>query len=385
MRLNKWFVGVIILFLCASCIEEFTPKIDETREMLVINGHITDVPGIHSVSISMSSAYNDPQFRPVSGCVVRIEDEKGRGITFNESTDGIYESLLDQDFLAIGKSYKLLVFTPDGNEYQSDYDSLLVCAPIDKLSYQIEKEGTSNPDINYYGVRFLVDVSGGLNDARNYLWTFEETWEYAATYFTQYIWDGDTLIEFVPYDLTASICYFTLPIKDLYVGTSRLYETNEISKHPIHYVSNQTPRLLRRYSLLVSQHSLSDRAFLYWDQVRKQSGETGGLYETQPVSITGNIFNINDPEETVLGFFFASQIQKKRIDVEKNLTFQVAKFSCPVDTVSYFADLGLDFPYHLYSINVEVGKGPPYIYSYKECHDCRLRGGTTTKPEFWTY
>ena len=145
-------------------------------------------------------------------------------------------------------------------------------------------------------------------------------------------------------------------------------------------MSNQTPRLQEKYSLLVKQHSLTRGAFQYWDKMKAQSDDTGGLFETQPVSSTGNICNVDDPEEKVLGYFFVTQVQKKRIMVSEDFEFPIALFDCPLDTAYTLEDYGVDYPYMMYSL---PGLGPPWAYSYRECHDCTYRGGVTTKPEYW--
>jgi hypothetical protein len=312
--------------------------------------------------------------------VVRVEDSEGNGITILENDSGIYRSDLEPDFLAVGKAYKLLVITPNDEVYESEYDSLLACAPIDSLSYKLEVQGTSNPIINYYGIRFYADVKGSTEESRNYLWTFEETWEYTSYYKIQFIWDGRELQDFNQYLYGFEICYLTSRLENFEVGSSSLMGSNEFLQQPLHFVSNQTPRLQEQYSLLVAQHSLSHDAFLYWEKMRAQAGDTGGLFETQPSSSRGNIYNINDSDEKVLGYFFTSQVQEKRLTVKEAFIFPIPPFDCPLDTANSLEDFDVDFPYYMYA-NGEYG--PPYYYSNKECHECTYRGGVTTKPDYW--
>jgi hypothetical protein len=381
MPLNKWTISILLMVLGTGCIEPFEPDIEESNKVMVIDGRITNTDDIQTINVSISSPYNNPQFKPVTGCVVRVEDNAGHGITFVESDEGIYQSNLEPDFLIVGKAYKLQVFTPDDEVYESEYDTLLACAPIDSLSYKVEMQGTSNPRINYYGIRFYLDAIGSLEESRNYLWTFEETWEYISYYKIQYIWDGFNLLDYTPQLHGFKICYLTDRLKNFLVGSTSLMGRNEISQLPLHFVSNQTPRLQEQYSLLVTQHSLSDAAFLYWDRIRAQSVESGGLFETQPSRTTGNISNINDPEEKVLGNFFVSQVQQKRITVTEAFDFPLAVFDCPLDTTRDIAIFGKAY-YIMWSTSI-WGRGPPYAYSFKECHDCTFRGGVTTKPEYW--
>jgi hypothetical protein len=382
MPLNKWTISILLMVLGTGCVEPYEPEIVESNEVMVIDGRLTDKEGIQTISISISSPYKNPQFQPVSGCVVRVEDEAGNGIIFLENAKGIYQSELEPDFLGVGKAYKLQVVTPDDRIYESEYDSLLACAPIDQLSYKLEVQGTSNPDVNYYGIRFYVDMKGSPEESRNYMWTLEESWEYTSYHRIQYIWDGSVFHNHTPQLYGFKICYLSEGLENLQVGSSSLLGSNEILQQPLHFVSNQTPRLQEKYSLLVSQHSLSSGAFLYWDRMRALSGDAGGLFETQPSKTTGNISNINNPDEKVLGYFFVSQVKEKRITVSEDFEFPIVGFDCPLDTANSVDDFGMNYPYIMYSLSV-MGRGPPYAYSYKECHDCTYRGGVTTKPEYW--
>jgi hypothetical protein len=368
------------MVLGAGCIEPFEPDIEESGTSLVIDASITDQPGIQSIYISRSSPYHNPQFLPVERCIVRVEDATGNSITFPETENGVYQSTLEPGFLSVGNAYKLIVVTPDDNMYESEFDTLLACASIDTLSYELEIQGTSDPDKFYYGVRFYADIKGSTEQSSNYLWTFEETWEYMAYHKLQYMWDGAVLHDYSPELHGYAICYFTEPIAQMGVGSSSLMGNNEIIRQPLYFVSNQTPRLQEKYSLLVMQHSLSNTAFHYWDKMKSQSEDTGGLFETQPVSSKGNLCNVTYPDEKVLGYFFVSQVRKKRITVSEVFDFPIARFDCPLDTAYSVEDYGVDYPYYMYSI---PGMGAPWAFSYQECHDCTFRGGVTEKPAYW--
>jgi hypothetical protein len=71
------------------------------------------------------------------------------------------------------------------------------------------------------------------------------------------------------------------------------------------------------YSLLVNQYSLSRPAYNFWEKMRMNSQDQGGLYESQPVQITGNLHNLSDPSTSILGFFGASGKTSKRIFVSE--------------------------------------------------------------------
>ena len=133
MRLNNWTIGILLVVLCQGCIEPFEPDVEEAAEVMVINGRLSDNEEIQTISISESSHYNNPRFRPVSGCVVWVEDETGYGIAFVENSDGVYQSELDPDFLATGKVYKLVEFEiPCGNPDRTCFRILIQCISLDR-------------------------------------------------------------------------------------------------------------------------------------------------------------------------------------------------------------------------------------------------------------
>jgi hypothetical protein len=333
------------------------------------------------VEISRSSPYDEPRFIPVSECTVEVEDNKGAVVSYSEYAPGQYRADLDEPFLGVNKAYRLFVETPDKKQYRSTYDSLLPGSPPDSLYYAVETREMVNPDRLIYGLQFYLDIRGGSDESRNYLWKLEETFEYHSTYLIEYIWDGKTLRECYPAIDSLRTCYKTQPINEYYTVSTRYLVANQLNRHPLNYVSNQTVKLKRKYSLLVIQHSLTDNAFLYWQNMKNQLTETGGFYETQPSGSVGNIYNINDDTEQVLGYFYASQVNQKRILVNKSFNFPVKRFQCPLDTALNEGELGNAY---LYLVSLALfGSGPPYGYGDNACFDCTLRGGTTQRPPYW--
>jgi hypothetical protein len=385
MQANRQILVLILAILTfTGCVEPYTPKIDESQESLVIEGQITDQAGYHYIRVSRSAPYNDPHEIPEKDCRVEVLDNKGNIFQFYESEPGLYEQWITQNYLTIGTQYKVQVTTADGNEYQSDYDLLLSsCPPVDSIYYEIEIRETSNPYYPIYGIQFYIDLDAPENFARNYRWKLEETWEYVASYTIQYYYDGTTIHE-MENPLLLYRCWRTDPIRQIFAATTRYSISNKIKKYPLLYVSNKSNRLKIKYSLLVKQYSLSNEAYDYWDQLKKQSQESGGFYETQPAPVRGNISNINDPEEVVLGFFNASSITEKRIFVSEPFTFPLPGDVCLLDTIGpdHPLDSYTTFPIYLISISF-FGFGPPYATGSGICFDCTAIGGTTERPDFW--
>ena len=132
-------------------------------------------------------------------------------------------------------------------------------------------------------------------------------------------------------------------------------------------------------SLLVKQFALSDSAFLYWNQNQVQINESGGLYESQPAQTFSNIYKINDPDEMVLGYFWASSYKEKRIFFEGPLDRNHDLFNC--DLLEFRLDEVFDSVQALQ--NIGTPDAPRYLTGPIVCFDCNKSHDTNQKPAFW--
>lgn len=383
MPANRIYILFLLLLVFKACIDPYEPEVNKTQEVLVIDGMITDRPGLHQVRVSSSTPYTDPEFKPVNGCVVSVTDDQGNMEFYDESleTAGIYEAWLDEPFLGVGKAYALQVVAPSDRIYVSDYDTLLSCPPVDSVYYSQEVSGGENPDDVWQGLRFYNDVRGFEDGTRNYRWRATATWEYHSPFTPNYVrYQGQS----IPYIVdSVSTCYLTETIETVYAASTQLLSDNSIYQNRLHYVSDQTPRLAECYSLLVEQFSLSDQAYSYWEKLATQSANSASLYDTQPSSAQGNIYSTNSPGEKVLGYFYATQVQDKRIFVDyRDLDFYVAAYTCRLYRLRNNSSFIYDRYYYLISGN-SLGPGPPWYAGPDNCFNCTYRGGSKEKPDFW--
>jgi hypothetical protein len=366
--------------LCSSCIEPYEPLINETQEVMVIDGMVGDRAAYYEVRVSTSSPYNNPGYQPVDGCVVTVEDGQGNIRVYDMEGQGRYRAWLQAPFLEVGKVYAVEVRIPNGTVYRSEFDTLLPCPPIDSLYFFQQTSGGTDPDDTWNGIQFYNDVRGGVDGTRNYRWRATATWEYHSPYTAQYVRYRGMNIPYI--QDTVSACYLTETIETVYAASTQLLTENNIFQNKLHYVSDQTPRLTERYSLLLEQHSLTDQAFTYWEKIAAQSASGASLYETQPASGQGNIYRVNS-DAKVLGCFYATQIQEERIFVDKDdLDFRAGAYTCRLDTL--YDNSSFNFDKHYFLISLEpLGPGPLWLSGLEKCFNCTLHGGDNELPDFW--
>ena len=148
----------VLMVLISGCIERYYPEEDKLRTgTLVINAHINNQAGFQEIEISRSAPLLYPKFEPVQGSFAELIREDGVSKEFFENRPGFYGSELDDEFLQTGMSYYIHVITPEGNEYESDYDKLRPVPEIDSIYYLVEFNSYSSESESYGGVRFYID------------------------------------------------------------------------------------------------------------------------------------------------------------------------------------------------------------------------------------
>ena len=384
MPVNKIYIILLLGFLCGSCVTPYEPELDESQEVLVISGMITDQSGLHKVTVSRSSPYGLPEFQGLEECLVTVTNQDGDMIVYSDAGEGTYEADVPDDFLDVGDAASLYVMTPNQSEYQSSYDTILACPDLDSIYYELGTLETPDPEFSRPGIQLYLDMSGEASDSRNVVWRVVETWEYWASLFgTHIMYNWDAWVQFrsnVVYK-----CWKSYPLDQIYTGTTRNLSKNELLRVPLNFVSNETDRLSVTYSLYVQQQSLSLETYDYWQRMNDQSAESGGMYEKQPASLQGNIYNLYNPDDVVLGCFYASQVREQRIFVKNNnlFDFTIPHISCEYELTNTLWALRRDgnvhFPVYIY----DPGPFQPKYWGPEECFDCRVQGGDTIRPLIW--
>jgi hypothetical protein len=188
----------------------------------------------------------------------------------------------------------------------------------------------------------------------------------------------------LPYRVTNRTCWISDNSSIINVKNTSLLAEDIVSKYPLYYISPQTDRLSKKYSILLNQYSINEDEFDYWQKLKNVNEEVGSLYDITPSFITGNITCIEDPFQNVLGYFSVSAKSSKRFYIADNFTGLVDLYSeCPSDTVANPNSVkGLNKTVWVID-TLQLGGFPLYVLTTnKNCADCTLRG-TKIKPSWW--
>lgn len=388
MRVIRGISYLLVLCFFTACVDRYYPAADQIiRGTLVINASITNTDGIQTIQISRSDGLVYSEFIPESTCLVELENLSGEKISFPEGSPGYYSTILPGDFLNYGEQYMLRVLTSDGNLYLSDYSLLRLPTAIDSIYYERESIPSEDPEIFAEGIRFFIDFEIEQDSSEYMRWELLETYEFRNPPYEGFIYTFDRVLRPLPDSLDDRQCWITGHVNAIFTLDAANMTSNKYTYMPLHFVSNETQRLSYGYSLLVRQHSMDAPAFRYWDELKKNSSSQSGLYDRLPSITPGNITNVEDPDERVLGFFGVSGVSEKRIfvkDVEGLEKYDVM-FCYPYPEPPRFRYLmTADLPvYCSRAIDPETGNSR-FGETVLRCLDCRIMNGSSgDPPDYW--
>ncbi len=381
------FTLLFIWTIYTSCIERYYPEdYINKNSKIVVDALITDQSENQKIKLSKSNLPGNEEFLPLSNCQVIVKDNNENKFNFieNMSNPGTYEGTISLNLLKEGTQLMLYFITAEGEEYVSDFEKYISCPDIDSVYHELQYKPTEDPNINLAGYQFFVDLIATDEYTRYYRLQVDETWEYHSDWPIKNFIDINNVYQSLTVtDYSLFVCYRTAPVDEIFVLNTSELELNQYYKLPLHFVSDRTQRLLYQYSLLIKQYSLSESAYTFWENLKKNNQESGGLFDSQPVLVKGNVHNLNDQKEEVLGYFGLSSIKQKRImikDVE-DLMFENIPHCLPTEVKP---PLPGDRPlYFISGFNETSGTSGNAYYAGADCFDCTLHGGTTIKPDFF--
>jgi hypothetical protein len=373
MKIYKSFILLAIILSAEGCITKFMPEIDESRELLVVEGMITDQSETNRIRLTKSLPLGKKILaKPVPGCIVSITDDLDKYWLLKDAGNGYYNTDSLKFRGIIGRKYTLKVNSngklPNNYSYESVEMELIPVPQIDDLFYEkVLIEAANEERVAKEGCQIYVDTHDDEKVCNYYRWDFTETWEVR-----------------LPYDVANKICWATNKSSSILIKNATLLNENMVNHYPVNFVSNETDRLEDKYSILVNQYSINEAEYEYWNKMQKITEQTGSLYDITPASIQGNIYCIDDPTEKVLGYFSVSAKTTRRIFVEDSFSGLVQLYrDCELATIPG----GQPIP-NLGTLVWVIIDGsmerPPYkvITDKKGCADCTVRG-TKIKPGFW--
>lgn len=293
------------LFLLLSCFAlSCTEPIDlgirfGSDRQLVVEGWVNDVDSTHVVRLSTSTATGVGENTLGRNAEVSITTGNGRKIQLTEAFPGRYETGIGELSGEVGQSYKLDILLENGSSYTSD--EVTIPEPITILDTRTELfENRSQIDNGTPVVSYSHEVFVSLGNSNEDQFVLIESTGWAQL--------------LVDYGLCEPV--FGGPGIP---GELKCWQFRDVIRSDINTVTNiglsgdsyevlavSVPFDFRNpYVAELYVNSMSLEAFTYLESARAQLNRGGGVFDPPFAPLVGNISNLDDPTETVLGYFHA--------------------------------------------------------------------------------
>ena len=349
----------------SSCLDEIDfASADTIDDAIAIQGRVVKAdPSYISVTIRGVFNFQDVP-RLLDARLVTVEDESGNVVELPTRADGIfYLEVPDNDpnfTIDYGKSYKINVSTFDNRNYTSSLEELLPAPAIEDLTVQLTQIESTDANGNTtlfdqltYSVSTPLQPDNSSENAR-LLWEFISTFQFTDSPESY----GRRACFPTSIDEVSKTCYVTSSPVDNY----RTLDGTNLSVDRVDNFEVLNTGISSIHSegsyLTVSQQSLSQTAFDYWEQVGNVVSRTGSLFQAPAGRVITNLVNVDDPREDIFGYFYATEETIRRVFVDPSVAGN-PPLPCPAPPS-------------------EGGQAP------SDCCNCSSIGNTTTiRPVWW--
>lgn len=382
--MKNWKNWILVVVLAVACKKPYNPGvISSPKSYLIVEGTINtnDVTTIKlSKTVNLSSSVTA---NPVTGATLTVEADNNSSYSLVEQDAGVYTltgATLDNTL-----KYRVRIKTADNREYLSDFEQAKAAPPIDSVGYKI----TSN------ALAVYVNAHDPNNNTRYYRFDYTETWKFHSKYESTYISDGNSIVTRTA-DQRIYYCFASDNSTSILLGSTAKLTQDVLYQNPVTLIASNSEKLEIKYSILLREYALSEEAYKFWGNLKKNTEQLGSIFDAEPSQINGNIHNVNDASEAVVGYISAGAVQSKRIFISaENLPDQFSAeypYSCGLDSVWYsnpktlendvarYLIPGLEIPVSSYTKGGFVILG--FTASDSQCVDCTIRG-TKQQPDFW--
>jgi Domain of unknown function (DUF4249) len=327
MKINQNII-FIFLFLLNACIDPYDVNFNRNNKVLVVEGLLTDdTENPDTIKINYKT-YQDKDFS-----ILTISSLKPVIVELNSKKETPLIQFSAGNFLPppsfkikVNEMY-LLKFSIDGQLYESTPESYIPSPPISNIYEKYNPMSRlSNDGIEQLGANeVFIDFIDIPNQKNYYLWRYTDydRLDYCTTcYGSIYSKITESCGQPLPlgyrephYDYACKTeCFAIIRGKEINVMSDNLSDGKIIAGRMIAKIPkyNFGGCLVEVQQLCISQDAYSFNKIL-----EAQTQSNGGLTDTPPAAVVGNIRNITNQAEKVVGYFGVANIQKKKIWIDR--------------------------------------------------------------------
>jgi len=336
--LLRWLWAALLGAGLAACVEPYALRAPQVVDLLVVEGTLTDLPEPQFVRLSVSkgdSLTGLPGTQPVDGAQVEVVVDSSQTVALRQTGAGIYQ-LPDGFRGRAGRRYQLRFQLRDGSRYASSVETLPAVPPILKVydRFSPQRISTGPEGVLQAANEVFLDTQDPPGERNQYRWDWTlwerqeichscqngQYYEYDASgklvdgciadprvpgaFYETYFWDYRCKTHCWEILFSAQLNVFA----DTFTNGGPLTGWR-VARIPFY---QNTPALIE-----IRQSSLTAGAYRYYKLLDDQTQKTGGLADTPPAPLVGNVRNLTNEREVVVGYFTASAVATVRYSIDR--------------------------------------------------------------------
>lgn len=273
---------------------------EDLPTQLVVEGSINTEDELFTVSLRTTGSFVGVEENTLGiDAEVEVISEKGEVTHFREIRPGVYRTDSAALIGRVGESYTLRIVLANGESYISSTETIrepvIVSDPRAELSVV---RGLSDELIPFVNYSHKIHVSLENTDKDHFVRVVTGGWSRVqVAYGLCGGFDG------TGGPAGAAVCWASRRPVSPQINTA----TNQgLSGTQYEILADDVPLDFRdKFVADISVLSMSPEAFNYWETAKSQLDQGGGIFDPPFASVVGNIRNVNDDSESVLGYFHA--------------------------------------------------------------------------------
>ena len=371
--------GLLLMVLVLGCVDPEELSLRGTVDVVVVDGLITNLAEAQIIRLNRSKVDSvTGRFGniPLTNALVEVVVDSAQVIACHETVAGRYQ--LPSDFRGrVGHAYQLRFTFSDGTYYESTQQMMQPVPPIDNVKLRFNPASLPAgllEDSFRAGFDVLIDTQDPIAQRNYYRWDWslyeKQDWcqrcqqGYYMTNQLKLVSRYPNILIYQTQPELSESC-FAAPSPDLFGGAFTKPPTgftnsyvcrtqcwDIMSNSTINVFSDtysnggliasrnigQIPYYTQNPALVeIRQSSLTADAYRYFSLLQKQTQNTGGVADTPPTALVGNVHNRDNQPEKVVGYFTAATVTAQRYWLDKKDATGIAYggvYYDPVDKVT---------------------------------------------------
>ncbi|MEM7511940.1 MAG: DUF4249 domain-containing protein [Bacteroidota bacterium] len=300
-RLCIYGLLAVSLSYLSGCIEAVELKEETpTEKEFVVHAVLYAGTGRNVVELGFTQEFGIVIPAPEEGANVSVTDEQGNTYSFTEESSGTYIWENTTRPILAGEAFTLNISTRSGEAFTSTPETVPGGVPIKNIYYEVNQD------------QFINEIGNPLT--KDFVDVYIDVDLTGAETASLLRWETDNVYLFWEVDKPKPPCnpFYTPKVCYIYDGKMQpeevlLLDGRENVNTEINRIWVGRKQLDSTFNQLngfeVVQHSMTKSSFAYWEDVNKVISQGGGIFDSPPAPVRGNITNVDNPLEQVLGSF----------------------------------------------------------------------------------